>query len=179
MIYSLGRTARSEIGNRYVTCKVKLRLIDEGEPCGSTVVHGTVRGRTLAVISAPVTSNHFICQSQTRKTTFIFHNSFSSSLPSSSLPSPPFAYENMRAKLESPCPEEHAAVQDFKSDIASVFNDLYEEKWDQERWDRAVGKLFSRTFSSGSTPVSVSIDFNLDLAVDHHHSLVFMATLIQ
>ena len=46
----------------------------------------------------------------------------------------------MRVKLEHLSPEKRAAVQDFKSDIASVFNDLYEDKWDQERWDRAVSK---------------------------------------
>ena len=49
----------------------------------------------------------------------------------------------MRHKLEDLSPEKRAAVQAFKSDITSVFNDLYEEKWDQERWDRAVGKRFS------------------------------------
>ena len=49
----------------------------------------------------------------------------------------------MRVKLDDLSPEKRAAVQDFKSDITSVFNDLYEEKWDQERWDRAVGEPFS------------------------------------
>ena len=49
----------------------------------------------------------------------------------------------MRVKLEDLSPEKRAAVQDFKSDITSVFNDLYEDKWDQERWDRAVGKQIS------------------------------------
>ena len=49
----------------------------------------------------------------------------------------------MRVKLEDLSPEKRAAVQDFKSDITSVFNDIYGDKWDQERWDRAVGGLFS------------------------------------
>lgn len=48
----------------------------------------------------------------------------------------------MRVKLEDLSPEKRAAVQDFKTDITSVFNDLYEDKWDQERWDRAVGEKF-------------------------------------
>ena len=46
----------------------------------------------------------------------------------------------MRVRLEDLSPEKRAAVQDFKTDITSVFNDLYEDKWDQERWERAVGK---------------------------------------
>lgn len=53
----------------------------------------------------------------------------------------------MRVKLDGLSPEKRAAVQAFKGDIAAVFNDLYEDKWDQELWDRAVGKLSSRPFS--------------------------------
>lgn len=48
----------------------------------------------------------------------------------------------MRVKLEDLSPEKRAAIQDFKTDITSVFNDIYGDKWDQERWDRAVGGLF-------------------------------------
>ena len=47
----------------------------------------------------------------------------------------------MRVKLENRSPEERAVVQVFKTDVTSVFNDLYEDKWDQERWERTVGKL--------------------------------------
>lgn len=46
----------------------------------------------------------------------------------------------MRVKIEDLSPEKRAAVQDFKADITSVFNDLYEDKWDQQLWERAVGK---------------------------------------
>lgn len=49
----------------------------------------------------------------------------------------------MRIKPENLSPEKRAAVQDFKTNITGVFNNLYEDSWDEERWDRAVGKLFS------------------------------------
>jgi len=44
----------------------------------------------------------------------------------------------MRVKLEDLSPDKRAAVQDFKNDIIGVFNDLYEEKWDQQKWDTAI-----------------------------------------
>lgn len=47
----------------------------------------------------------------------------------------------MRVRLEDLSPEKRAAVQDFKTDITSVFNNFYEDSWDEERWDRAVRKL--------------------------------------
>jgi len=46
----------------------------------------------------------------------------------------------MRVKFGDLSQEKRAAIQRFKTDITSVFNDLYEDRWDQERWDKAVGK---------------------------------------
>lgn len=45
---------------------------------------------------------------------------------------------NMRVKLDDLSPEKRITVQDFKNDITAVFNDLYEEKWDQHKWDQAT-----------------------------------------
>lgn len=44
----------------------------------------------------------------------------------------------MRVKLDDLSPEKRITVQDFKNDITAVFNDLYEEKWDQHKWDQAT-----------------------------------------
>ena len=44
----------------------------------------------------------------------------------------------MRVKLEDLSPEKRTAVLDFKADITGVFNDLYEDKWDQQKWDMAI-----------------------------------------
>jgi len=46
----------------------------------------------------------------------------------------------MRVKLEDLSPAKRTAIQDFKTDITSVFNDIYGDNWDQERWDKAVGE---------------------------------------
>lgn len=81
------------------------------------------------------------------------------------LPSPPspptfrpsVSY-NMRIKLDSLSPEKRAAVQAFKGDITAVFNDLYEDKWDQELWDRAVGKLSSRPFPPSMIDGAARVD---------------------
>ena len=64
----------------------------------------------------------------------------------------------MRVKLEDLSPEKRAAVHDFKTDITSVFNDLYEDKWDQERWDRAVGKPSSSPFSTPNDQKTYRLD---------------------
>jgi len=60
----------------------------------------------------------------------------------------------MRVKLEDLSPEKRAAVQDFKTDITSVFNDIYGDNWDQERWDTAVGGFFLFRLCSLSTSES-------------------------
>jgi len=44
----------------------------------------------------------------------------------------------MRVRLEDLSPEKRAAVQDFRDDIIGVFSDLYEDKWDQQKWDKAI-----------------------------------------
>jgi len=44
----------------------------------------------------------------------------------------------MRVKLEDLSPEKRRAVQDFKNDITGVFDELYEDKWNQKRWDDAM-----------------------------------------
>jgi len=64
----------------------------------------------------------------------------------------------MRVKLEDLSPEKRTAVQDFKTDITTVFNDLYEDKWDQERWDEAVGKQISRPPCSLSGQTAFWVD---------------------
>lgn len=64
----------------------------------------------------------------------------------------------MRVKLEDLSPEKRAAVHDFKTDITSVFNDLYEDKWDQERWDGAVGKPSSSPFSPSNDQKTHRVD---------------------
>jgi len=46
----------------------------------------------------------------------------------------------MRVKLDDLSPEKRAAVQDFKNDITAVFNELYEDKWDEIQWSAAVHK---------------------------------------
>ncbi|PCH42305.1 hypothetical protein WOLCODRAFT_152330 [Wolfiporia cocos MD-104 SS10] len=38
-------------------------------------------------------------------------------------------------------PEERAATEDFKTNIWAIFQPLYEEKWDQARWDAAVSRF--------------------------------------
>jgi len=73
----------------------------------------------------------------------------------------------MRVKLEDLSPEKRAAVQDFKSDITSVFNDIYGDKWDQERWDRAIGGYFLRPFS---LPTSDSVS-NVYILIVHRRLL--------
>lgn len=97
--------------------------------------------------------NHSSCQSKIHKTLFIFRLPSSPHLHLPSFPSSLSSFclrheiKQMRAKLEDLSPEERAAVQHFKTDITIVFNDLYEDRWDQERWDRAVGKQSPRPFS--------------------------------
>ncbi|KAI0734247.1 hypothetical protein C8Q72DRAFT_923633, partial [Fomitopsis betulina] len=47
-------------------------------------------------------------------------------------------------------PEELAAMHDFRTNIWSVFQPLYEDKWDQGTWDAAVGR-----FKAAHNPVVV------------------------
>ncbi|OCH95437.1 hypothetical protein OBBRIDRAFT_788327 [Obba rivulosa] len=48
---------------------------------------------------------------------------------------------NARASESS---RESAALNDFRTNIWGVFQDLYEDKWDQVRWDTAVARFQSK-----------------------------------
>ncbi|KAI0925919.1 hypothetical protein AcV5_008522 [Taiwanofungus camphoratus] len=47
----------------------------------------------------------------------------------------------MASSLADETPEERAARNEFRTNIWSVFQPLYEDKWDQARWDVAVAKF--------------------------------------
>jgi hypothetical protein len=77
----------------------------------------------------------------------------------------------MRVKLDDLSPEKQTAVQDFKSDIITVFNELYEDKWNGNQWAAAVRE------SNYPDAIPFSSRASLDKYTTSHDTSLLMKTI--